>query len=124
MIRRPPRSTRTDTLFPYTTLFRSIDVGSAFEHDRIDGDAVTGPTEDGHARFELLRRQIGSPAVRGENGRPIASKAAEPFHRSSRLFAHHMVAGSPDQKVEAHGNGRFEISMGPNKYIIGGAHGK
>src|SRR3546814_3550376 len=27
MIRRPPRSTRTDTLFPYTTLFRS-------EHDR------------------------------------------------------------------------------------------
>src|SRR3546814_2412029 len=27
MIRRPPRSTRTDTLFPYTTLFRSV--GSA-----------------------------------------------------------------------------------------------
>src|SRR3546814_2393599 len=28
MIRRPPRSTRTDTLFPYTTLFRSLsDVG-------------------------------------------------------------------------------------------------
>src|SRR3546814_18564310 len=26
MIRRPPRSTRTDTLFPYTTLFRSHDV--------------------------------------------------------------------------------------------------
>src|SRR3546814_2084452 len=26
MIRRPPRSTRTDTLFPYTTLFRSPDV--------------------------------------------------------------------------------------------------
>src|SRR3546814_13769111 len=26
MIRRPPRSTRTDTLFPYTTLFRSLDV--------------------------------------------------------------------------------------------------
>src|SRR3546814_7154268 len=30
MIRRPPRSTRTDTLFPYTTLFRSIrEVGDA-----------------------------------------------------------------------------------------------
>src|SRR3546814_13265369 len=27
MIRRPPRSTRTDTLFPYTTLFRSEDLG-------------------------------------------------------------------------------------------------
>src|SRR3546814_871118 len=29
MIRRPPRSTRTDTLFPYTTLFRSISTLSA-----------------------------------------------------------------------------------------------
>src|SRR3546814_20440496 len=29
MIRRPPRSTRTDTLFPYTTLFRSHRVGQA-----------------------------------------------------------------------------------------------
>src|SRR3546814_6389983 len=28
MIRRPPRATRTDTLFPYTTLFRSEEVGS------------------------------------------------------------------------------------------------
>src|SRR3546814_18124968 len=28
MIRRPPRSTRTDTLFPYTTLFRSFGGGS------------------------------------------------------------------------------------------------
>src|SRR3546814_20221480 len=27
MIRRPPRSTRTDTLFPYTTLFRSAEAG-------------------------------------------------------------------------------------------------
>src|SRR3546814_5748450 len=30
MIRRPPRSTRTDTLFPYTTLFRSI---GEYTHD-------------------------------------------------------------------------------------------
>src|SRR3546814_1681364 len=29
MIRRPPRSTRTDTLFPYTTLFRSLRPGEA-----------------------------------------------------------------------------------------------
>src|SRR3546814_7551476 len=29
MIRRPPRSTRTDTLFPYTTLFRSAFRGAA-----------------------------------------------------------------------------------------------
>src|SRR3546814_6719604 len=30
MIRRPPRSTRTDTLFPYTTLFRSPGLSPAF----------------------------------------------------------------------------------------------
>src|SRR3546814_1387956 len=32
MIRRPPRSTRTDTLFPYTTLFRSPVIASANGH--------------------------------------------------------------------------------------------
>src|SRR3546814_13421497 len=31
MIRRPPRSTRTDTLFPYTTLFRSTNLGPAVQ---------------------------------------------------------------------------------------------
>src|SRR3546814_3091544 len=47
MIRRPPRSTRTDTLFPYTTLFRSKGEGSvrqrlvagaegALHEDRVD----------------------------------------------------------------------------------------
>src|SRR3546814_1800139 len=30
MIRRPPRSTRTDTLFPYTTLFRSLNSVNSF----------------------------------------------------------------------------------------------
>src|SRR3546814_3987489 len=32
MIRRPPRSTRTDTLFPYTTLFRSLGAGVVRHH--------------------------------------------------------------------------------------------
>src|SRR3546814_19717845 len=34
MIRRPPRSTRTDTLFPYTTLFRSILICHALTGDQ------------------------------------------------------------------------------------------
>src|SRR3546814_1581768 len=33
MIRRPPRSTRTDTLFPYTTLFRSVESSAVAEDD-------------------------------------------------------------------------------------------
>src|SRR3546814_4586600 len=38
MIRRPPRSTRTDTLFPYTTLFRSLVANSNLlrSHARLD----------------------------------------------------------------------------------------
>src|SRR3546814_14621011 len=35
MIRRPPRSTRTDTLFPYTTLFRSAQVEAEAIRDKI-----------------------------------------------------------------------------------------
>src|SRR3546814_15520903 len=43
MIRRPPRSTRTDTLFPYTTLFRSVaaDAGDAGARAcRVQADAL------------------------------------------------------------------------------------
>src|SRR3546814_7420029 len=35
MIRRPPRSTRTDTLFPYTTLFRSLYVPPRVAHNGV-----------------------------------------------------------------------------------------
>src|SRR3546814_10857884 len=48
MIRRPPRSTRTDTLFPYTTLFRSGHPGRGDR--RRGGRVVTGeqiPEDDG-----------------------------------------------------------------------------
>src|SRR3546814_188892 len=34
MLRQPPRSTRTDTLFPYTTLFRSHAIGDVLRHHR------------------------------------------------------------------------------------------
>src|SRR3546814_6282875 len=52
MILRPPRSTRTDTLFPYTTLFRSCDIGPA----RLV--AGGGPRVDHHVLGQLeLRAQ-------------------------------------------------------------------
>src|SRR3546814_5673698 len=43
MIRRPPRSTRTDTLFPYTTLFRSVpdDAGDDRELDALARTVVS-----------------------------------------------------------------------------------
>src|SRR3546814_8070190 len=40
MIRRPPRSTRTDTLFPYTTLVRSVTVATEIRNARFGGDAA------------------------------------------------------------------------------------
>src|SRR3546814_18792838 len=49
MIRRPPRSTRTDTLFPYTTLFRSVALGE---------DAEAGIDRLLRLHDGLLRRQL------------------------------------------------------------------
>src|SRR3546814_15629958 len=46
MHRRPPRSTRTDTLFPYTTLFRSTYVAKLFRRHRLDGAVGTDRHED------------------------------------------------------------------------------
>src|SRR3546814_11802454 len=40
MIRRPPRSTRTDTLFPYTTLFRSLRRNAFEAMDSVSGEKV------------------------------------------------------------------------------------
>src|SRR3546814_6918669 len=54
MIRRPPRSTRTDTLFPYTTLFRS---------QRRIGRGL-GPADD----QRLSRRGVAEPGARGALG--------------------------------------------------------
>src|SRR3546814_13040384 len=70
MIRRPPRSTRTDTLFPYTTLFRSIgdQTGQLFvktdpEHAltvRIEGHIVAELRGDGDASLAIDRGEIGA----------------------------------------------------------------
>src|SRR3546814_19226813 len=47
MVRRPPGSTRTDTLFPYTTLFRSVAVECDVAHGMAgDGDGFEGPVAD------------------------------------------------------------------------------
>src|SRR3546814_4751223 len=47
MIRRPPRSTRTDTLFPYTTLFRSDRIGT--EDQLQPGELRAGDEAPGQA---------------------------------------------------------------------------
>src|SRR3546814_5793658 len=51
MIRRPPRSTRTDTLFPYTTLFRSKCLGDRTPSGGV-GAALVLALSGGFGRFD------------------------------------------------------------------------
>src|SRR3546814_20236971 len=58
MIRRPPRSTRTDTLFPYTTLFRSVRTRVLLREQEVDavGLAVRLLLDPRQVDLELLGR--------------------------------------------------------------------
>src|SRR3546814_3232971 len=61
MIRRPPRSTRTDTLFPYTTLFRSLELrGTAPAADvrpsTDSGEDVLNRSEEHTSELQSLMR--------------------------------------------------------------------
>src|SRR3546814_14277699 len=54
MIRRPPRSTRTDTLFPYTTLFRSCAAAVAAARRAVTGRKVEVVLDGGTLTIEWL----------------------------------------------------------------------
>src|SRR3546814_7344788 len=56
MIRRPPRSTRTDTLFPYTTLFRSRQIVVDLEIVIVERGVLLGVEH-----LEKRRRRIAAP---------------------------------------------------------------
>src|SRR3546814_15685031 len=60
MIRRPPRSTRTDTLFPYTTLFRSL--GRPRTSHAPQRVPTAGPARAGRPFHRRTRRRVGSLA--------------------------------------------------------------
>src|SRR3546814_19694047 len=75
MIRRPPRSTRTDTLFPYTTLFRSGGCRRDVELDEV-GKLLRhggGDVERDAARREavLLQRADGAEVGGAAEGDPV-----------------------------------------------------
>src|SRR3546814_14368468 len=111
MIRRPPRSTRTDTLFPYTTLFRSFDMveipgGHGVERegagDRgFHADAVVGavapqdarrrPGRGAHADKDPERLGDAAPPGLGEAG---AGNARALIHPRIRGHQHGTGDGS------------------------------
>src|SRR3546814_3424248 len=57
MIRRPPRSTRTDTLFPYTTLFRSKHRHALIERFQAGQHLLGAEVERGHDPAERRRAE-------------------------------------------------------------------
>src|SRR3546814_13903776 len=90
MIRRPPRSTRTDTLFPYTTLFRSAHrLGTARGEDQVVRMVGKRP------RFVPARQQdrIARLEREGKIGRHAAI-----VHDAMPLFDLVAVGGDKDRK--------------------------
>src|SRR3546814_16786480 len=72
MIRRPPRSTRTDTLFPYTTLFRSrLEEVALDEASKALADAVLVAGDNGGMRD----RQAERVTEQGGDGEPVGQPA-------------------------------------------------
>src|SRR3546814_19744599 len=82
MIRRPPRSTRTDTLFPYTTLFRSA------------GTTVYAPGGDALA-WALFVPLLNLAEVTGLNKKQPFWRDAQSFTEMSRIIG--TVEGEPEQ---------------------------
>src|SRR3546814_5763485 len=70
MIRRPPRSTRTDTLFPYTTLFRSWRA------------SATSPAVSGRAVKSSLVRERRGVACRDDDGIDLDPRERSEEHTS------------------------------------------
>src|SRR3546814_17258394 len=88
MIRRPPSSTRTDTLFPYTTLFRSgaadpgtgrLRLGRGADDPRRYSDRANGVAEH---RRDAARLDLGARRVSGT--RMVRRLAAPRTHRMAR----------------------------------------
>src|SRR3546814_13860763 len=91
MIRRPPRSTRTDTLFPYTTLFRSFVVQQLYPsqaHRFVRRSAEVGQFPVRRTGDEVLRDDLfgaslfDNPAALEQDG-PFAQPAQREIGRAS-----------------------------------------
>src|SRR3546814_18209386 len=110
MIRRPPRSTRTDTLFPYTTLFRSVfsEIGSG----RLTGTkTLTQPglmngEQGGNGGREKSGMMGFESGKQGRADRPLAVNRLTPTpHRiDDERFGGHRGCGAHGTRVEQGGH--------------------
>src|SRR3546814_3497803 len=90
MIRRPPRSTRTDTLFPYTTLFRS-------ESFRLDFFYNTD-TIKLYSAADVIDGRVGRKELAGKD--VIFAPTASAYQDNAFLPGHDMVPRSEEHTSE------------------------
>src|SRR3546814_11818727 len=110
MIRRPPRSTRTDTLFPYTTLFRSASRSPPCTRRR-SGVGPDTARPRGDARAARSRR---APWPRYVDGRPGRRTRAARSRRSRR----HHQDDAPDRKSVVEGKSvSVRVDLGGRRII-------
>src|SRR3546814_6420959 len=84
MIRRPPRSTRTDTLFPYTTLFRSLDRKVALLARHFDDIGAIG---DAHLVVRGILVPIAEDIFARALGKAAVGAEVEPLGRREHALA-------------------------------------
>src|SRR3546814_13587741 len=119
MIRRPPRSTRTDTLFPYTTLFRSVqlyrprgNVAALYVADHgspgVTGGMMTCLETLDPARGATAAVEIFSLIAVG-SGRSRQSFA---FHRHQRLIFRILAAFAPRNRSALRHHNTRELFAG------------
>src|SRR3546814_2364022 len=84
MIRPPPRSTRTDTLFPYTTLFRSRDF------DGVSVGMLHGTAIDGGLTTHEYTATAGTTWSSGGLIATYKGGSVDPIHASQRSYTDHL----------------------------------
>src|SRR3546814_21134120 len=88
MIRRPPRSTRTDTLFPYTTLFRSKGGGTnatGFLAGLAVGAAKAAETPPGEPEGDGRAGDVDDRGIaRGSDGNQVGAESGAGGHEAAR----------------------------------------
>src|SRR3546814_20498891 len=97
MLRPPPRSTRSDTLFPYTTLFRSVGAGGA-------GRLLAG-VADGAGADAVRRRRAAGLAWRPAGRPPPARRPFGPYRGGPGVRADGAAAGAGVRQSVVLGNG-------------------
>src|SRR3546814_8207596 len=86
MIRRPPRSTRTDTLFPYTTLFRSGHAAGAGHVEGLGDDRPAGPHDCLGGGVGIVDRDVGGPRRRSRRSEEHTSELQSLMRISYAVF--------------------------------------